>query len=136
MGTYNGGVALNQSEAFPGDSDPAAGFNGTTSDVDLQAGPLMSNRLQGAVELWVSSSVTNFPGEQAIYDESNPAGINCRIQRYKQAIGFDRYKGGGFPFLSTPDLTWGAGVWHHVVATWKPGSRQIWADGALAASDT
>ena len=135
-GTYTGGVALNQSGALPGDSDSAAGFNGASNYVDLQAGPVMSNRLQGAIELWVSSTVTNLPGEQAIYDESNVSGTVWRVRRYGQAIGFERYNGGSFPFLTTPNLTWGAGIWHHVVATWQPGSRQIWVDGSLAASDT
>ncbi|WP_433393186.1 polymorphic toxin-type HINT domain-containing protein [Micromonospora sp. KLBMP9576] len=136
-GTHTG-VALGAPSALTGTTNTAAGFNGTSSMVDLPKGAVKKAR-DGAVELWFKASTTGSGGPLLGYqDKALSATSTTGVPAlYVGTDGRLRGQFGGptiAPLTSTTTVN--DGRWHHVVLSAMGGVQTLYLDGAKVAERT
>ena len=96
-------------------------------------GSLIGTRTEGSISLWVSSSNSSIAGNRFIYDEYSSTGGAIDAFYLARRYSDNKIVFGGLE--SSSALTWGSGLWHHIVATWTPSSTKLYIDGVLSASN-
>ncbi|WP_410814556.1 LamG-like jellyroll fold domain-containing protein [Micromonospora sp. 067-2] len=124
-------VALGQPAALPGSTATTAGFNGTSSYVQLP-GNLVSDGQYQSVSMWFKTTTPNgvlfsYQGEP-ITKGTTPGNYTPSIY-----IGSDgKLRGSfwnGFPSPINTDVTVTDGAWHHVVLAGAGVTQKLYLDG-------
>ncbi|HEU5108464.1 MAG TPA: DNRLRE domain-containing protein, partial [Micromonosporaceae bacterium] len=124
-------VTLGTAGALAGTDDTAAGFNGTSSVVDLPKGTLKKSR-DAAVELWFKISLTQTGGPLLGYQdkalaETSTAGVPILY------VGTDGRLRGQFRTGTIAPITSAGTVndnrWHHVVLSAMGSTQTLYLDG-------
>jgi formylglycine-generating enzyme required for sulfatase activity len=122
-----------------GNSNSAAGFNGTSSQVELDMDDALRDVTAGAhtIAAWVKLT-------------SNPTAVNCVVDASAPGPGGDQ-RGLRFHSTSNPVFKWvttessyivtsqqelSSNNWHHIVGVYQNGVGSIYVDGQLSSSDT
>ncbi|MFC3503111.1 LamG-like jellyroll fold domain-containing protein [Micromonospora krabiensis] len=124
-------VTLGQSAALPGSTATTAGFNGTSSHVQLP-GNLISDGQYQSVSLWFRTTTPN--GVLFSY-QADPISKGTTPGNYTPSlyIGSDGKLRGGFwkgaPTPMTTDVAVTDGAWHHVVLAGAGDTQKLYLDG-------
>ncbi|WKX09791.1 LamG-like jellyroll fold domain-containing protein [Streptomyces sp. NL15-2K] len=130
-------VTLGQTGPLTGSSAPAAGFNGTSSDISLPKN-LGNDTDSGALSLWFKTSAG--PGVLYSY-ASQPIGSGQAAGFYTPSVyvGSDGklnaefwYSGGINPIVTSASVA--DGKWHHVVLSAAGNSQSLYLDNAKVGS--
>ncbi|WP_430498449.1 LamG-like jellyroll fold domain-containing protein [Micromonospora trifolii] len=127
---YNN-VALGQAAALPGSTATTAGFNGTSSHVQLP-GNLVSDGQYQSVSMWFKTTTPNgvLFSYQADAITKGTTAANYTPSIY---IGNDgKLRGSfwnGFPSPINTNVTVTDGAWHHVVLAGAGDTQKIYLDG-------
>lgn len=134
-GTYSN-VTLAQSGALStgGDSDTAAGFNGSSSNVSVPDNSSLEITKQLTLECWINYSMSDGTGAPGIITKDD----RIHVSGYGLYAAFDanqnlefmlNLNGTSQPLTSTN--SYNDGQWHYVVATYDGTKMKLYVDGSL-----
>ena len=127
LGAFKGGYTLGQQGAIAGDTDTAAGFNGTNGQM-LGAGPVLSG--SATIEGWFLWQA----GRAVLRDDTWTQGW---VLAYANSGGNLGYRIGDKTFdTGQPVAIARDGIWHHIAVTKTGGSTAFYLDGQLLHSGT
>jgi hypothetical protein len=130
-GNYSGGtnnnVTRNTSDKKFGDS--SAEFNGSTADIDLEAG-LDSSTMSVSFWIKIDSTITN---SGVVIELENGYGV-WFLASAAGKLGMQSSNGNSQHTLSNAQLS--ASTWHHVAAVWNSGSRTFYINNATQSGGT
>jgi hypothetical protein len=131
-GTYVGGVALGQPGALlPGDTDPAAGFNGSSTYVlGPSAGALDFSGTQMTLEAWIYPTaaggiIVNKENQYEVALQGGKGGLNT-IQWAVQNAG----NGGGWAWIDT-GFAPAMNQWSHIALVYNNGTVTTYGNGTV-----
>lgn len=137
-GTYSN-VTLGAAGAITGDPGTAAGFNGTTSRVDLPTGTLKKSR-DAAVEVWFKTIATGLGGPLVGY-QNKAWGTTPTTGVPTLYVGTDGKLRGQFSTGTVAPITdvtrnVNDGKWHHAVLSASGSTQSLYLDGKLSGTIT
>jgi acid phosphatase type 7 len=124
-GTYSGGYALGRAGAITGDSDTAAGFDGTSGSVSVPDAAALHVGDTFTIEAWVKRGSIGGSANQVIASKQNNSWVlmfnpsNQLVLRQSTVADLA---------ASTATVT-DTSTWHHVVATKNGTSVRLYLDG-------
>jgi concanavalin A-like lectin/glucanase superfamily protein/fibronectin type III domain protein len=129
-GTYKTGVSLGQPGAIAGDTDTAAGFNGSAGYVNVPSAGGLNPVATISLEAWVnptsattSQTVLRKDGQYMV--RITGGGVFVRLW----------WSNGSYTEMTTPAVL-SAGVYQHLVVTYDGLAMRVYRNGGLVASQT
>jgi hypothetical protein len=138
--TYSN-VSLGQPGPLTGSSGTAAGFNGTSSYVDLTQGvptkALIGDSSFQTISMWFKTSTVNgvlfsYQDDPITMTETGSYVPALYVGADGKLVGLLWCNGCGVPMMSSGSVA--DGLWHHVVLTGGGNTQSMYLDGGLVAS--
>jgi hypothetical protein len=133
-GSYVGTVSLGVPGALAADTDTAAGFNG--SNTNVAATKVTNDPQTYSVELWVNTTTTR--GGKLVGFGNRQTGLSSSYDRHVYMTNSGQIIFGAYPGRAvavTSPLSYNDGRWHHIVATMGAAGMALYVDGSPVATN-
>jgi hypothetical protein len=124
-GTYSAGATLARGGSLAGDSDTAAGFNGTSGNASVPAAAALNTGDTFSLEAWVKRGTTGGTANQVIVSKQGTSWGLAFNSTNKLTLLIN-----GAAITSSSATVTDTTTWHHVVATKSGTTVKLYLDGA------